>query len=160
MQSNDGFHSLDDTPDINLNQGSYQLPASYHDPFYFINQPQASSSSLRDPAIFGSVSGDHDTIDFDGLTFSVFLDESAANTSRMLASHASTTVPRLIPRSAEIDVLYPLPHPQILQGTVKRTQYSHHTSAPYSLPIVTPIIPVAPIIHQQNSHVLDNPGQC
>lgn len=75
MQSNDGstfsFNSLDDTPDIDPNQGSFidQLPASYHDPFDFMNQPQASSLSHRDPAIFGSISGDHDTIDFDGLAF-------------------------------------------------------------------------------------------
>ncbi|KAG2351835.1 hypothetical protein BDR07DRAFT_1385236 [Suillus spraguei] len=87
----------------------------------------------RDPATFGGVSGDQDTIDLDGLAFGVFLDESVTSTSKMPTS-AGNTVPRLIPRSAEINALYPLPPPWALQGTVKRTQRSHHTSVPYPLP--------------------------
>ncbi|KAG1817028.1 hypothetical protein DFJ58DRAFT_739642 [Suillus subalutaceus] len=100
-----------------------------------------SSANLKDPAIFGRLSGDQDTIDLDGLAFGVFLNESVTSTSEMPTSHASATVPRLIPWSVEIDALYLLPPPRALQGTVERTQHSHHISVPYPLqePKVIPL---------------------
>ncbi|KAG1891600.1 uncharacterized protein F5891DRAFT_1197653 [Suillus fuscotomentosus] len=143
------FDSLDDTQS-DPNQGLFdfidQPEASHHGPFNSID-PQASqaypSSSLsyRGSALFGRVSGDQDTIDFDGLAFSAFLEESGANTSGASTSHAGTTAPTLIPWSAEIDALYPLPPPRALQGTVKRTQHSCRIPAPYPLlePKVMPL---------------------
>ncbi|KAG2119698.1 uncharacterized protein F5147DRAFT_647595 [Suillus discolor] len=137
------FNSLDNA-ESDPNQGLFdfidQPEASHHGPFDSINQPQtsqaypSSSSSYRGSALFGGVSGDQDTIDFDALAFGTFLEESGANASGTSTSHASTTASRLIPRSAEIDALYPLPPPQALQGTVERTQRSCRIPAPYPLP--------------------------
>ncbi|KAG1851216.1 hypothetical protein C8R48DRAFT_777912 [Suillus tomentosus] len=136
------FNSLDDTQS-DPNQGLFdfidQPEASHHGPFDSID-PQASqaypssSSSYRGSALFGGVSGDQDTIDFDGLAFGAFLEESGANTSGTSTSHAGTTAPTLIPRSAEIDALYPFPPPRALQGTIERTQCSRRIPAPYPLP--------------------------
>ncbi|KAG1902407.1 uncharacterized protein F5891DRAFT_1186518 [Suillus fuscotomentosus] len=136
------FNFLNDTQS-DPNQGLFdfidQPEASHHGPFDSID-PQASqaypssSSSYRGSALFCGVSGDQDTIDFDGLAFGTFLEESGANTSGTSTSHAGTTAPTLIPRSVEIDTLYPLPPPRALQGTVERTQHSCWIPAPYPLP--------------------------
>ncbi|KAG2053927.1 hypothetical protein BDR06DRAFT_971999 [Suillus hirtellus] len=105
-----------------------------HAPLPFVPPPSPPTDfwSLHD--MQPHFSGGRDTIDFDGLAFGAFLEESGAKTSGTSTSHASTTAPMLISWLAEINALYPLPPPRALQGTIERTQCSHQIPVPYPLP--------------------------
>ncbi|KAG2127503.1 hypothetical protein DEU56DRAFT_915716 [Suillus clintonianus] len=125
--------NFDDIPD----QGLSNIPdrpqdeAAYSQDDSFglgqANQSHPDPLLCRIPVNFGEVSADEDGFNLDRNAFGAY-----ASTSGPSTSHAGASVPALILRSEEIDVLYPLPPPRALQGTrhiLHRNTNSRHSRA-------------------------------